>query len=106
MWSRKNDSWVSEREKIEAELKNITDEKDEYMKVGVELIELMQHSEIIYKNASAEKKRRLVELVSSNLLLGDGSIEYQIKKPFNMLVLNGFFKKWRERRDSNPRPPA
>lgn len=51
MWSRKNNNWVSEREKIEAELKNITDEKDEYMKVGVELIELMQHSEIIYKNA-------------------------------------------------------
>jgi len=44
---------------------------------GVELIELMQHSEIIFKNATAEKKRKMVELVSSNLLLKDGSIEYQ-----------------------------
>ncbi len=67
----------------------------------VQLIELMQHAEIIFKNANPEKKRKMVELVSSNLLLKDGSLEYHWRKPFDMLAVKGALENWRPLRDSN-----
>ena len=119
LWSRKSNGWNDEKEKLEAELKIISNNKDDYMKVGVELIELIQHSGIIYKHASPERKRRLVDLISSNLLLADGIVEYTIKKPFNYLIIKDFnskkkdikkapseeeayYKIWYSQGDSNP----
>lgn len=61
------------------------DDQDEYLQRGVQLIELMQHAEIIFKNATPEKKRKMVELVSSNLLLKNGTLEYHWKKPSTCL---------------------
>ncbi|MBX7232528.1 MAG: hypothetical protein K1X29_10630 [Bdellovibrionales bacterium] len=67
------------------EIQALKDDQAEYMHRGVALIELIQHAETIYKNATPEKKRKMVELVSSNLMLRDGSLEYQWIKPFDML---------------------
>ena len=105
LWKMNNAKWAKEREKITSELNAIDNSKDEYMQRGVTLIELMQQSENIYKNASPEKKRKLVELVSSNLLLANGTLEYHWRLPFNMLAINGQKGKWHTRQDSNLRPP-
>ena len=64
---------------------NVKKEKSREV-VSVELIELMQQSEMIYKKATSEKKRQLVELVSSNLFLADGTLTYEWKEPFKYLV--------------------
>ena len=95
IWKTNTAKWSKERDLIASEIKAIEGSKDEYMHRGVELIELMQHSKIIYKRATPDRKRRLVELVSSNLLLADGSIEYHWNLPFNMLAIKGDFEKWR-----------
>jgi len=68
--------------------------KDNYIQKGVELIELVQHFEIIYKNATPNKKRRMVEIVSSNLVLRNGKLEFSYRKPFDMLVDSGGSEKW------------
>jgi hypothetical protein len=83
------------------EIDSLAEAKDEYMQRGVQLIELMQHSEIIFKNASADKKRKMVELVSSNLLLKDGTLEYHWRKPFDLLAIKGNLEDWRPQPDSN-----
>jgi hypothetical protein len=49
------------------------------------LIELIQHVGIIYKSATPEIKRRMLELVLSNNELSDGSIGFKIKKSFDFL---------------------
>jgi DNA invertase Pin-like site-specific DNA recombinase len=76
LWQEKTRLWESERAQVIGEMTSLGDSKDEYMIRGVALIELMQHSEIIFKNATPEKKRKMVELVSSNLLLANGNLEY------------------------------
>jgi hypothetical protein len=91
LWQQSTSRWGTEKEKIATELNAIDDHKDEYMRRGVELIELMQHSEIIYKNATADRKRRLVELVSSNLLLANGSLEYHWNLPFNLRLFTNIY---------------
>ena len=101
-WRAMDHAWKAEHAKIMSELDSLKDEKDEYMQRGVQLIELMQHSEIIFKNATAEKKRKLVELVSSNLMLADGTLEYHWQKPFDLLAVKGNLEDWRPQGDSNP----
>jgi hypothetical protein len=46
--------------------------KDDYIQRGVELIELVHDLENIYKSASAQKKRKIIEIVSSNHVLRSG----------------------------------
>lgn len=58
------------------------------------LIELMQKSEIIFKNATPDKKRKIVELVSSNLLLKDGTLAYHWRKAFDRLAMKGEKENW------------
>ena len=106
LWQEKTRQWESEHVQIIAEINSLKDSTDEYMSRGVQLIELMQHSEIIFKNATPEKKRKMVELVSSNLLLANGNLEYHWKKPFNLLAVKGDLENWRARKDSNLRHPG
>ena len=102
MWRKQNQQWEREHAKIVGELDALKNSTDEYMQRGVTLIELMQHSEIIFKKATPEIKRKMVELVSSNLLLKDGTLQYHWRKPFNMLAVRGDFEIWRSHGDSNP----
>jgi hypothetical protein len=37
----------------------------------------------------------MVDLVSSNLLLANGNLEYHWKKPFDMLAVKGDLESWR-----------
>lgn len=104
LWAENTQRWELEREQILGELRSLNDSTDEYMQRGVQLIELIQHAEIIFKNATPEKKRKMVELVSSNLLLANGNLEYHWRKPFNLLAIKGDLKNWLRWRDSNPRP--
>ncbi len=95
VWRGMDTKWKSERADIVTEYDSLMDTQDEYMQRGVQLIELMQHTEIIFKNATPEKKRKMVELVSSNLLLKDGTLEYHWRKPFDLLAIKGNLEDWR-----------
>ena len=86
MWRKKHELWMGEKDEILSEIESINSQKDEYIEEGINLIELAQHTENIYKNASPEVKRKLVEIVSSNRVLKDGSIEFYYQKPFNWLA--------------------
>lgn len=104
MWRSKHESWMSEKEEILEKLDGLDSNRDEYIKQGITLIELAQRTENIYKNASPEVKRKLVEIVSSNRILCDGSIEFYYRKPFNWLAESKDFQGWWRWWESNPRP--
>ena len=104
MWSSKNSRWMLENSQVTEELDQIDCDKREYIEEGINLIELAQHTESIYKSASPEVKRKLVEIVSSNRLLRDGSIEFYYRKPFNWLAEPKGCLEWWRWWESNPRP--
>jgi hypothetical protein len=93
-----------DREQINRELVLIQSEKDDYQDKAVKVIELAQRSDIAYKNASSVNKRKLVEIVASNLKLKNGSIEYHYRKPFDLLVNLSEKEKWWTEQGSNLRP--
>jgi hypothetical protein len=75
-WREKDSRWRAEREDLKAQIDALDTRKDDYIDRGVELIELTQRFEKIYKAASPEKKRRIVEIVSSNLTITNGRLEW------------------------------
>ena len=93
-WREKNERWKQEREETKMKIDALDSAKDEYIENGVLLIELAQHSEILYKEATPEEKRQLVEIVSSNRVLKDGSIEITYRKPFDLLAASDSESKW------------
>jgi hypothetical protein len=103
-WRGQDSKWQTEHRQVIDEISSLKDSKDGYMERGVQLIELFQNAEIIYQNATPEKKRKMVELVSSNLLFVDGSVEFQWRMPFNLLAVNGSLERWCGRQESNLRP--
>lgn len=94
MWREKNETWRLEHAGIVREIQAIDQERDDYIDRGVELIELVQHFETIYKNSSADKKRKMIEIVSSNHVLKNGTIEFDYKKPFGWLAEGRLDEKW------------
>ena len=94
MWRNKHDMWMNEKHEIIEQLDSMDDHKSQYIKEGITLIELAQRTENIYKNASPEVKRKLVEIVSSNRVLSDGSIEFYYRKPFNWLAESSHNQGW------------
>ncbi len=103
-WREKNERWKREREEVKAKIDTLDEAKDEYIENGVLLIELAQHTEKFYKLATPEQKRQLVEIISSNRVLKDGSIEIDYRKPFDLLAVSGSEEKWWRRGELNPRP--
>ena len=75
--------------------------EEEYIQNGVLLIELAQHTEKIYRNATPDIKRRLVEIVSSNHILRNGTIEFQYRKPFDILAKSTPKENWWTQPESN-----
>lgn len=94
MWREKNAKWRVELEQTKRQIDALDDSKQEYMEKGVLLIELVQHTEKIYKNAKPEVKRKLVETISSNHVLRNGSIQFQYRKPFDILAKATPKEKW------------
>ena len=104
IWRKNNAKWSLECEQISKEIDVLVNEKGDYVERGVEFIELMQNIEMIYENASLEKKRELVELVISNPRLCDGKLDFELREPFKYLVIGDkknpepgsgdFYKKW------------
>ncbi len=86
LWREKNNDWLKEREAVKVQIDLISADKDDYIEKGVLLIELVQRTEMIYKNGTPEVKRKLIDAVSSNHRLRNGSIEFNYKKPFDILA--------------------
>lgn len=62
-WREKTVKWRSDIEDVLQQIKRADARKDDYIDRGVELIELVHQLETLYKLASPEKKRRIIETV-------------------------------------------
>ena len=104
-WREKNEKWKREREETKVKIDSLDAMKDEYIENGVLLIELAQRTEFFYKSATPEEKRQLVEIISSNRVLKDGTIEITYRKPFDLLAVSTSEKIWWSQQESNLQQP-
>ena len=84
----------SRREEIQAEMTGIEKQIEahrqaspENLENGIKLLELMQGAEMLYKNQPAQEKRKLLQFVYSNSTLHNGQVQFNFRKPFDLLVV-------------------
>ncbi len=100
-WREKNERWKREREETKAKIDALDAMKDEYIENGVLLIGLAQRAETSYKIATPAQKRNLVEIVSSDQVLRNGTIQFVYRKPFDLLAATTSEEKWWSHQESN-----
>ena len=105
-WESKTSEWKLEQEHITKKFDAFRVANSSYMLEGIRLMEIANSSGKLFPVMILAEKRELISLVLSNPVLIDSTIRYEYKKPFDMFVNMSEVEKWRERRDSNPRPSA
>lgn len=101
IWRQKHSQWKAELDDVLERIQHVDANKNDYIQRGVELIELVHDLENIYKNAKPEKKRRIIEAVSSNHRLVNGTLQFDYRKPFDLLAAAHPKEIWWTRRTSS-----
>jgi site-specific DNA recombinase len=120
-FNRLNTEWKDEQNDILKKINSYDKADFSYKQLGANLIELSQSLSRYYLKANFEEKRQILRILLSNTFWKDGKLIFTLRKPFDMLVdttdleskkrvvnftINNSCPIWRERRDSNSRPPA
>ena len=105
-WESRTATYKNEQTEILGKIEALKSSNTKYMVEGIKLMEIANKAAKLFPMMTKEEKREMVSLVISNPRLENASIQYDYKKPFGQLVNVGDLRKWRERRDSNSRPPA
>ncbi len=106
LWDRRSAEWETERRDINRQLDAHESAKTNYLASGIKLLELAQRAHELYVSQSPHEQRRLLNVVVSNCTLKDGTVEYSLRKPFDLLADISESNNWRRAWDSNPRYPC
>jgi site-specific DNA recombinase len=95
-WKERDTAWKEELKGVEAELAAIQDEpsKDEILAALRDPFELLQAAPSLYVSQEPAEKRRLLKTIASNLSVGDGSVSFQLRSPFDLLLKTIKTKDW------------
>ncbi len=105
-WATVTTKWKNEQADVESKLASLREVNTSYIEHGMKLMELAQQAPMLFQHMTTEEKREMVNLVLSNPKIKNGSVEYDLRKPFSMFSEVTDLEKWRRERDSNPRPSA
>ena len=110
IWIEKYRKWMDDESKIKAQIKAFDKMEVATTPLLKECIEQTKNLSSLYHSVdfpgAGLRKRKLVEIVASNVILNDSSIGFNWRKPWNLLPKKGEIEKWSEREDSNLRPSA
>ncbi len=68
------------------------------------IFELAKKATELFKERSAEQKRRMIDLLVSNCSYKDGNIDLELKPVFQEIMVGVKTRNWCARLDSNQRP--
>jgi site-specific DNA recombinase len=104
-WERKTGEWKRKQQDILDSLANHKNANSRFYVDGLELLELSKNAYQLYSSRALDEKRSMINLVLSNCQIKDGSVCFDYRKPFDLMVKEGEVKKWGDRWGSNPRQP-
>ena len=68
------------------------------------ILELAKNAKSLWKMQSISERKNLLDMVLSNPVLNGLNVEFNLRKPFDVLVEMKGNTEWRTRQDSNLRP--
>jgi site-specific DNA recombinase len=96
LWMERDKAWQEELRAIETDLAAIEDvpSKGEILAALRDPFELLQAAPSLYVNQEPAEKRRLLRTIASNLSVGDGSVSFDLRSPFDLLLKTIKTKDW------------
>ena len=99
--------WTVEQREVTQQIATHQSFNHQYFEKGMKILELANRAHELYaKQCMTEKQKLLRCFLNYNSVLTGNMVDFELKKPFDEIIVAKESKKWRGRRDSNPRPPA
>lgn len=102
-FNKRFNGWTDELAELNEELRDLEDKNETMLKRSLLTFELANHARNLYKNQNSEEKVKFLKLILSNSFLKDGKLEFEYKKPFDMVMEVSKTKKWWRELDLNQR---
>ena len=102
-YQKKQIEYAKERNNILAQIKKYNGANLDYYKTGVNILELATRAKEIFLNRTSEQKRELLSFIVSKCFLEDEKLEFEYKKPFDIIIDRVKSKKGWTWRESNSR---
>ncbi|OFZ47064.1 MAG: hypothetical protein A2381_12750 [Bdellovibrionales bacterium RIFOXYB1_FULL_37_110] len=94
LWREKYRVWMEEESRLKVEIKAFDKKELATTQIFKECIERGKSLKSQYVLGSETQKRKLVEILASNLILNHGSVECCWRKPWNLLPKKGQVGYW------------
>ena len=93
-FENKQKEFTLEIENLTKQIAKYGESNVDYYQTGSIILELATHAKEIFLNRTAEEKRLLLNFVFSKIVLKDKKLEFQYKKPFDLIIGRSKDKDW------------
>lgn len=95
-WKERDTGWQTELDAIEKNLAAIENvpTKEELLAAVRDPFELLQAAPTLYVRQEPAEKRKLLKTIASNLSVGDGSVSFDLRSPFDLMLKTIKTKDW------------
>ena len=100
-WAEKHNEWNNELAMLLRKIETNNSANQDYMELGIKLLELVENLYPRYLGQSLEQKVETLKIIFQNFYLDGQNIDYTYKKPFNSFVEGASCLKWWALEDSN-----
>ena len=100
-FENKQKEFTLEIENLTKQIAKYGESNINYYQTGSIILELATHAKEIFLNRTAEEKRLLLNFVFSKIVLKDKKLEFQYKKPFDLIIGRSKDNDWWTRGESN-----
>lgn len=103
-WQTKTKEWSTEKDNILTKLHAAQRADINYLENAEFILELSKNAAQMFKSGSVEKKRRIINILTSNCVYQSGNIDVELKPVFAMILNSVKNEEWCAWQDSNLQP--
>lgn len=104
MYDKKYKDFRAKQEQIKLKLSNLENADETYYQTVTSLLQLASKAPELFKRSEMPQKRELLKLTLQNLVLKGDKLEFNLLKPFDLLLDLSKTGLWLRGEDSNLRP--
>lgn len=104
MYDKKYKDFRAKQEQIKSKLSNLENADETYYQTVTSLLQLASKAPELFKRSEMPQKRELLKLTLQNLVLKGDKLEFNLLKPFDLLLDLSKTGLWLRRPDSNRQP--